>query len=114
VVGIGSTVAVYVGRLGCAAFVAAGGSHLLPPPPPPIQEEMHAMFLFLVAMVPLATGEIIAGYLNLISITAKIKDRRARRKELETLQRSMFGALIAAGSAVKKLFAQTAGMTRGR
>ena len=113
-VGIGSIVAAGVGRLACAAIVAAGGSHLLPPPPPPIHEEMHAMFLFLAAMVPLATGEVIAGYLNLISITAKVKNRKARLRELKTVQRSMFGALTVSANAVKSIFTRTVGIAATR
>ena len=75
---------------------------------------MHAMFLVIVAMVPLATGEIIAGYLNLISITSRIKNRKTQLRELKNLQRSTFGALMMSASSVKRIFGQTAGIARGR
>jgi hypothetical protein len=67
---------------------------------------MHAMFLFLVAMVPLATGEVVSCYLDLISTTSEIKNRTQRLRELQRLQRAVFGSVIGAASAVTKIFSR--------
>jgi hypothetical protein len=106
-IGIDSLIAVWVGRFMCGLFVCTGVEHLWPPPPPSAYEEMHAMFLFLVAMVPLATGEVVACYLDLISTTSEIKNRTQRLRELQRLQGAVFGSVIGAASAVTKVFKST-------
>jgi hypothetical protein len=108
-IGVDSLLAVWLGRFMCGLFVCTGVEHLWPPPPSAFQE-LHAMFLFLVAMVPLATGEIVACYLDLISTTSKIKDRTRRIEELQKLQRAVLGSVIGAASAVTKVFKSTVGV----
>ena len=103
-IGIGSLMAAWVGRTVCGAFVCAGILHLVPPPPPPATEELHAMFVCLAAMIPLATGEIVAVYLGLVSTASNIKNRAGRARELKILQRAIFQVITDAASTISQIF----------
>jgi hypothetical protein len=64
----------WLGR--CSSFVvfACGGSEVvppLPPPPPPLQQVMEAIFLFVVAMILWAIGDIIGTLLRDLDVLAQ-------------------------------------------
>jgi hypothetical protein len=114
VIAIDSFLAAWLGRFMCGVFFCTGVGHVWPPPLPSAWEELHALFLFLVALLPLATGEIVACYLDLISTTTKIKDRRERLQELQRLQDAVFAAVTAAANSALNIFKSIGRGPRGQ
>jgi hypothetical protein len=101
--GIGSILAIWVGRFSAALLFFAGASHLWPPPPP-LDQEIHTMFLSVAAMVPLTIGEFIAFYVGMLEVTPKNTKGLRQAKEL---QHETFSVLHEGADAIRKLLKST-------
>jgi hypothetical protein len=112
VVSAGAMIAMWGGRCACAAFLVSGGSHLIPPPAP-LPQELHALFLCSVAMVPLVTGEFIAAYLAMLATTtATAQPSLANRlADVQALQQAVRGLLTDVPKTIKEMFKATVGLS---
>lgn len=71
---MGAALFIWLGR--CSSFMvfACGGSEVAPPlqpPPPPFQNIMGAIFLFVVAMIVWAIGDIVGTFLRDLDVLAR-------------------------------------------
>jgi hypothetical protein len=71
---VGAALFMWLGR--CSSFMvfACGGSQVvppLPPPPPPFPNIMGAIFLFVVAMIMWAIGDIVGTFLRDLDVLAR-------------------------------------------
>jgi hypothetical protein len=71
---VGAALFIWLGR--CSSFLvfACGGSEVVPPfppPPPPFPNVMGAIFLFVVAMIIWAIGDIVGTFLRDLDVLAR-------------------------------------------
>jgi hypothetical protein len=98
---------VWFGRVSGGLMFVSGTSQLLPiPPPPSIIQELHAMFLWIAAMVPLTIGEFIAAYLMMLK-AAPINPSGI--DVVAKLQHQVFDVFRDGADSITKIFKATAG-----
>jgi hypothetical protein len=107
----GSLFAIWGGRSSAALLFFSGATHLSPPLPPPWDQEMHAMVLFVAAMVPLTIGEFIAFYFGVLDVTSK--DAEGVR-QVKTLQQQVLGLITGSVNVLKQLVGTSAKTTKVR
>lgn len=110
VVGTGSILAIWGGRLSATLLFVSGASHLWPPPPA-IDQELHTMFLFVAAMVPLTIGEFVAFYVGVLEITPK---NGRGLLQARTLQNETFSLLREGAATLEKIINAALGRDTSR
>jgi hypothetical protein len=102
---------VWFGRVSGGLMFVSATSQLFPiPPPPSIIQELHAMFLWIAAMVPLTIGEFIAAYLVMLK-AAPINPSGI--DVVAKLQHQVFDVFKDGAGSIAKIFKATAGHGSG-
>jgi hypothetical protein len=87
----------------------SGITHLWPLPPS-LPEEMHALFLWVAAMVFLTMGEFVACHLAMLSLVSKNpKDWQ----KVRNIERQTFSVFRDGVAAIKNIYEGTINLTRG-
>ena len=105
---MGAVLFLWLGRGACLAVFACGGSELTPPPvPPPFQQVLAGIFVFVVAMILLATVEIVTTQLR--DLPAVVGPKKKSQASVATVARGIFSTFGMATQAIVNIRRATIG-----